>query len=198
MAPAVAGRMHHLARRALKHDVLRFAVLVAVAAFLFDWATKSWALHLLDETLPLSSLTLGVTRNDGFAFSAGAGAVPPMLIVATRVAALIIIVLLAGRIAVRSRRHACGIALLLAGGVGNAADLLFRGGAVVDFIGAGPFIFDWSGSLFHIHFVFNAADIFILVGIVLAAPLIRRVGRAIQQRCADWEQRWLHGRASSA
>lgn len=200
MVSAVAHPLHRLLRRVLNHDVLRLAVLLAVAAFLADWATKSWALHHLDQTVsPLGSLTLGVARNDGFAFSTGAGVVPAWLIVAARVVALVVIVLVMRRVgAVSRRRYACGVALLLAGGFGNAADLLFRGGAVVDFIGAGPFVFDWSGRLVHLHFVFNAADVFILTGVVLVTPLIRRVGRATQRRFAMWEERLLQGGASSS
>lgn len=199
MASAAAHRLHELLRRVLNHEVLRLAVLVAVAAFLLDWATKSWALYHLDETIsPIGSLTLGVARNDGFAFSTGAGVVPAWVIVATRVAALIVIVLVAKRVAKVSRRNAFGIALLLAGGFGNAADLMFRGGAVIDFIGAGPFTFDWSGRLVHIHFIFNAADVFIFIGVVLVTPLIRHVGRAAQRRFAIWEDRLLQGGASTS
>lgn len=199
MAEEAVRRLGRTWRRILEEDVLRLAVLLAVAAFLADWATKSWALYHLDEAItPLGALTLGVARNEGFAFSTGAGLVAPWIIVAARLLALAAILLLSRRVTALSRRYACGFALLLAGGFGNAADLIFRGGAVVDFIGAGPFTFDWSGRLVHMHFVFNAADLFILAGIVLIAPLIRQFARATRQRFQQWENRLLTGGASSS
>jgi signal peptidase II len=172
--------------------VLRFAVLLASAAFLLDWGTKSWALNQLGESYaPLGALTLGVARNDGFAFSAGAGALPAWAIVGIRAAVLLAVILLAVRCAIASYRFACGCALLVAGGLGNAADLIFRNGAVVDFIGAGPYTFSFGGELHYMHFVFNVADVLIILGIVLIAPLIRRVGLGTQRRLAAWEERFL-------
>lgn len=200
MPLALSATIPRLARRVRDNDVLRLATLLAAAAFFADWASKSWALdHLEGSTMPLGALTLGVARNEAFAFSAGYGQVSPWLVVCARLAALIIIVLLCRRIAgLLDRRNACGVALVLAGGFGNAADLVFRGGAVVDFIGAGPFVFDWAGELIQLHVVFNAADIFILMGIGLLAPLIQRLGKAAQRRLAAWESRVLARATSSS
>ncbi|HEX2167445.1 MAG TPA: signal peptidase II, partial [Longimicrobiales bacterium] len=129
-----------LLRALAAHDVLRFAVLVAAAAFLLDWATKSWALETLDNAaVPLGALMLGVERNDALAFSAGSGRLDPAFVVAVRLLALAGVIALSVQVGARSRRFAAGFALLIAGGSGNAADMLFRGGAVVDFIHAGPF-----------------------------------------------------------
>jgi lipoprotein signal peptidase len=184
-------RFPHAVRSAARNDVLRLAALLGTAAFLFDWATKSWALqHVADFHAPLGALTLGVARNDGFAFSAGAGAIPAWSIVAIRLAVLFVLVLLALRFAQASYRFACGCALLVAGGLGNVADLIFRNGAVVDFIGVGPLSFG-------MHFVFNIADVLIVAGIVLIAPLIRRVSLGAQRRLAAWEERLLGGDMAS-
>lgn len=177
---------------------MRLATLLGTAAFLFDWATKSWALRYFDDTsFPLGSLTLRVARNEAFAFSTHAGEVTTGLVLCVRVAMVIGIVLLCRRLALLlSRRTACGAALVLAGGLGNSADLLFREGAVVDFIGAGPFTIDWAGEPVHFHFVFNAADVFVVLGIVLLAPLISHTGRAVQRRFAAWERGVLPGLGS--
>jgi lipoprotein signal peptidase len=177
-------------RAFLAHDVLRFAALVAAAAFLLDWATKSWALDTLEHAaMPLGALVLAVQRNDAFAFSAGSGHLPPALIIATRLLALVGVIMLSVRVGARNRRFAAGFALLLAGGSGNAADVLFRGGAVVDFIQAGPF--HWAGEPVHAGFVFNAADVAILIALGLLAPLIHEWSVGGQQRIAAWEARWL-------
>jgi lipoprotein signal peptidase len=174
------------------HDILRFATLVAIAAFLLDWATKSWALRALEDmAVPLGALVLGVERNDAFAFSSGSGQVSAGFVIAVRLLALAGVVLISRRVVVRCRRYAAGFALLLAGGFGNAADLMFRGGAVVDFIGAGPFRFEWAGEVMHFGLVFNAADISILLGLALIAPQIQTWALAAQRRLAQWEERWL-------
>jgi lipoprotein signal peptidase len=174
------------------HDILRFATLVAIAAFLIDWATKSWALQSLDGmSVPLGALVLGIERNDAFAFSSGSGRFSAEFVIGIRLLALAGVVLISRKVVVRSRRYAAGFALLLAGGFGNAADLMFRDGAVVDFIGAGPFTFAWAGEIVHFGFVFNAADISILLGLGLVAPQIQSWSLAAQRRLARWEERWL-------
>lgn len=183
-------------RAFLAHDVLRFAALVAIAVFLVDWATKSWALEAVQHGVrPLGALMLGVERNDAFAFSAGAGRFPPAATLAARVTALIAVLLLSWQAGARNRRLGAGFALLLAGGLGNASDVLFRGGAVVDFIHAGPFVFPWvGGQLVHAGIVFNAADVFILIALGLLAPLIQEWSVGMQRRIAAWEARLLRRR----
>jgi lipoprotein signal peptidase len=172
-----------LLRTVFNHDVLRLAALLAIAVFLIDWASKSWALRHLDGALvPFGSLMLGIERNEGFAFSSGAGLVPTWLVIGVRLAALALIIQLARNIAATSWRYACGFALLIGGGLGNAVDLVFRGGAVVDFIGVGPYTIDWAGTLVHLHFVFNAADVAVLLSLPLLGPVIRQYARAIERR----------------
>jgi len=171
-------------------DLLRFATLLATAAFLLDWVTKSWALERLEHTaVPLGALMLGVERNDALAFSAGAGQMSPALVVALRLTAIAAVLLLAWHGGTRNRRYAAGFALLFAGGAGNVADMIFRGGAVVDFIHAGPI--ELRGEVVHAGIVFNAADLAILLALGLLAPLIHEWSVGGQRRLAAWESRWL-------
>lgn len=190
MPEVMASTFPDRLRAFLAHDILRFAALVAAAAFLLDWATKSWALDTLEHAaVPLGALMLGVERNEAFAFSAGVGQIPPALVIVVRLVALAGLVLLFRQVGARNRRIAAGFALMLAGGSGNAADMLFRGGAVVDFIHAGPF--HVRGEVVHAGIVFNAADVAILLALGLLAPLIHEWARGSQKRIADWESRWL-------
>lgn len=183
-----------LLRRAVGNDGVRLATLLATAVFLLDWATKSWAVDVLGgSTLPLGSLVLGLERNPAFAFSSGSGEISPWLVVGARLLALAGVIVVARRVITRSRRYAAGFALLLGGGAGNAADLLFRGGAVVDFIGAGPFTFGWAGEWIHFALFFNLADVAVLLGLGLIAPQIQTWALAGQRRLAAWEARWLGG-----
>jgi lipoprotein signal peptidase len=182
-------------RSARDHATLRIATLLGTAAFLFDWATKSWALHYVDgSSIPLGALMLRVARNEAFAFSASPGEVSSVLVLAVRVTMILAIVVLSRRLALLLRRRtACGAALLLAGGLGNSVDLMFRDGAVVDFIWVGPFSYEWAGEPVQLSFVFNAADVIILIGIGLLAPMIRDLGRDLQRRIANWERGLLAG-----
>jgi lipoprotein signal peptidase len=164
-------------------DLLRLGAAVATAAFLIDWASKSWALRALDGSgTQLFWLVLNVERNDGLAFSTASGLLSPWLIAGLRVAALVVLLLVARRVVARSFRYACGTALLLGGGFGNAADMIFRDGAVVDFIGAGPIVLERAGWPVQVHFVFNIADVAIVAGLVLLAPRIRMGARYVQRR----------------
>jgi lipoprotein signal peptidase len=182
-------------RAFIAHDILRLATLIAVAVFLCDWATKSWALHTLrDVTVPFGSLVLGIERNDALAFSTARGRFSPGVIIAIRLAAMAAVIYFSRKVVVRSRRLAAGVAMLLGGGFGNAADLIFRGGSVVDFIGAGPFAFEWAGQRVHLSFVFNAADIAVQIGLALVAPYVQRWAVARQRRLARWESRLWRGR----
>jgi lipoprotein signal peptidase len=158
-----------------------------LAAFLLDWATKSWALQNVSQSaLAVGSMTLSVARNDGFAFSAGSGFVSPWLIVLARLGVLAGLGLFAFRVAEFTRLRAVGLALLFAGGLGNAADMILRNGAVVDFIGTGH------------GFVFNIADLLILAGMVASASLIRLMARYVRQGLAsgvEWIERGVRSSA---
>lgn len=170
---------------------LRLVALLAAAAFTADWASKAWALDALHEPMALGALLLDIERNAVFAFSSGEGIAPTAAVVGLRLAALLLIALLARRIARHGLRYAAGLGLVLGGGFGNAADLLFRDEGVVDFIGAGPWRLALGDALYRFHVVFNGADLALLVGIALLAPLIRDWALALQQRLARWERRWL-------
>jgi lipoprotein signal peptidase len=175
-------------------ETMRIAALVGMAAFLADWGSKSWALDALQNaTASLGALVLSLESNQAFAFSSGAGSVSPETVMGTRLLALLAIGVISSRAFVRDRRSAAGVGLILGGGFGNATDLAFRGG-VVDFIGTGPLTFDWSGDLVQLHFFFNTADLAILMGIGLIAPVIRISALAAQRRIGDWETRWSRDR----
>jgi lipoprotein signal peptidase len=176
----------HGVRRVVGNATARLAIFVTIAAFLGDWISKSWALEL-DTAVPFGALVLEVERNTAFAFSSGAGSVEPWMVGGLRVLVLLAIMAVAWRLAPRRRRYAAGFALIVAGGFGNAADIVLRDGAVVDFISTGPLTFQVADAPVHLAFVFNAADVYILLGLALLAPLIRRNARRLQRRIVSWE-----------
>lgn len=170
------------------HPHLRFAVLVGLLAWLLDWVSKSWALtSLVHAPVALGSrLLLRVTHNDALAFSSFQS-IPLESVLSLRITCIVVLAVLAVRFAAESRRLACAFALLLAGGLGNVADVLLREGAVVDFIGVRPIPFADTD----LAVVFNLADIWIKVGIVLAFPLIRRAAVRTQEASDAFERRLL-------
>lgn len=151
-----------------------------------DWVSKSWALTTLAQR-PRElgdALLLGVAHNDALAFSSFQS-IPIESVLSLRITCIVVLALLAVRFATESRRLACAFALLLAGGLGNVADLVLRDGAVIDFIGVRPLLFAEPD----LAVVFNLADVWIKVGIILAFPLIRRAAQRTQEASDAFERR---------
>ncbi len=174
------------ARRVLTHAHLRFAILIGILAWLVDWISKTWALTTVAQR-PLAlgnRLLLRVAHNEGLAFSSFES-IPIASILSLRITCILVLAVLAVRFAAESRRLACAFALLLAGGLGNVADVVLREGAVVDFIGVRPLLLTQPD----LAVVFNLADVWIKVGVVLAFPLIRRAARRTQEASDAFERR---------
>jgi len=176
-----------------ERDAPRMVLLVALAAFLTDWATKAWALTLGSDAVSAGIVALEVARNDAFAFSAGSGVVDPTTVVSVRLLGLLLVLLLLGRFGTITQRCALGVALLVAGGLGNAMDVILRDGAVVDFISAGPWAVTVAGQSMTLGFVFNVADVWVFAGVFMLWPQFRCIGRRAQQRMAAWERKILAG-----
>ncbi len=129
---------------------------------------------------------LRVAHNDALAFSSFQS-IPLESVLSLRITCIAVLGVLAVRFAAESRRLACAFALLLAGGLGNVADVVLREGAVIDFIGVRPIPFADTD----LAVVFNLADVWIKVGIVLAFPLIRRAAVRTQEASDAFERRLL-------
>jgi lipoprotein signal peptidase len=173
-------------------DVLRLAALITVAVLLADIASKNWAMAAVGNGyVDLGLVALTVVHNDGLAFSIGAGLLDYAAVLALRLAGLAVILFLAWRFRPRSLRSAVGVALLVGGGLGNLSDLVFRDGAVVDFISTTPAARALTGSPVVEGIVMNLADVWILAGLALLYPVFRSVGLGTQQRFRETEARVL-------
>jgi signal peptidase II len=149
------------------------AGLVSLAA---DAATKAWALSALRGghriTVPGGLFRLQLVTNHGAAFGLGASFEPLVAVIS---AALIVLLVIWAWRAI-SGLEKTGAALAAAGGIGNLADRVFRppsflNGAVVDWI--------------HVSFygpTFNLADVFLRVGVLLAAAAWLWHHRPLAQR----------------
>ncbi len=131
-----------------------------VVLWALDQLTKVWAVARLDGRDPIALvpdiLELRLLRNPGAAF--GMGASMTVILSLVSIVVVVAVVRLAPRL--RDRVWTVGIALLLAGALGNLTDRLVRPpeplhGHVIDFI-------DYAG-----YFVGNVADIYLTVAAVL-------------------------------
>lgn len=134
---------------------------IALAAFGLDQAFKYWVVSNMGlyESIPLipDLFALTYVRNIGAAFSAFAGHVGPLALIAATVSVAIVVYMV--RLKERTALHIASLGLLLGGTVGNLADRL-RLGYVVDM-----FDLQWNGQ--NIFPIFNIADIAIDVGVGL-------------------------------
>jgi signal peptidase II len=151
------------ARRSGSHSgLLRLATAAAVAAgvVLFDQLTKWWAVSRLTggSIHVIGTLDLELTRNRGSSFDLLQGTTG--FLIAVVVIAAAVLGVLAWRSGTIARAVLYG--LILGGALGNLADRLFRGGAVVDFVA--------------LHFwpTFNVADACIVVGCALLVVSVLR------------------------
>ena len=167
-------------------EVMRLAALVAIAVFLADWASKLWAAEIVASGVAFDPFLLLPTHNTAFAFSAGSDQVEPPLVMAARFAALYGLAYVFSRKVICDERSAAGLGCVLGGGIGNTADLAVDN-AVLDFMNVGPFPFQIAGGSYNVHFVFNAADVAILIGIALLAPRLQVCALHVQRRIAAWE-----------
>jgi lipoprotein signal peptidase len=170
--------------------LLRLTMLVTVAVLLADVASKNWAVAAVGTGyVDLGLIALTVVQNDGLAFSVGAGMLSYATVFALRLGVLAALLILALRFAPDSLRFAIGFALVLGGGLGNASDVVFRDGAVVDFISTTPLIRALGGSTMAEGIVLNLADVWILAGLALLYPLFRALGLAAQRRLRPGQRR---------
>lgn len=137
---------------------LRFAVLLALA----DQFTKYVVTLFLHQDLPIFGdfFTLHYAQNFGVAFSI---ALPVWLLTFGGIALLCLVTYLATKeFNLKHPLAQLSLALVLGGGLGNLIDRFSRG-FVVDFIS----IWKWP--------VFNLADIFVTVGVLLIVLFYARI-----------------------
>ncbi|VAV94356.1 Lipoprotein signal peptidase [hydrothermal vent metagenome] len=146
----------------------QLAITIGVLVAVFDQLTKAWALkELADGPIVIIQdvFRLRLTFNTGASFSLFSNGGVIIAIIAFGVIGLIMYML-----GDASRRiEAIALGLVLGGSIGNLIDRVFRGAGILD--GA---VVDWIDVQFFA--VFNAADVFINVGVALLlyAAFVRR------------------------
>ena len=146
----------------------QLAITIGVLVAVFDQLTKAWALNeLADGPIVIIEdvFRLRLTFNTGASFSLFSNGGVIIAVIAFGVIGLIMYML-----GDASRRiEAVALGIVLGGSLGNLIDRIFRGAGVLD--GA---VVDWIDVQFFA--VFNAADVFINVGVALLlyAAFVRR------------------------
>jgi len=146
----------------------QLAITIGVLLAVVDQLTKAWAINnLADAPIVIIDdvFRLRLTFNTGASFSLFSNGGVIIAIIAFGVIGLIMYML-----GDASRRiEAVALGMVLGGSLGNLIDRVFRGAGVLD--GA---VVDWIDVQFFA--VFNAADIFINVGVALLlfAAFVRR------------------------
>jgi signal peptidase II len=166
----------------------RLLLVLAVAVFALDLATKLLVVATLSDRAPLrllgGALYLTEARNTGAAFSFAEGAT----VVFSLIAVVVVVVIVRAARRLFATGWAVALGLVLGGAVGNLVDRIFRDpgvlrGGVVDFLS----LFAPDGSVWPI---FNVADSAIVCGGLLGALLAFRGiefdgGRARDHQPAD-------------
>lgn len=164
--------------------LIKLTILAFLSALMLDTWTKTLAFLYLEPANPLvgsDHIALFPVRNDALAFSIGADSISPSIPFILRITLLVIILWLTWRDIQNNARTAIGVALLVAGGTGNTMDIMFRDGAVIDFLVVGQvraWINDKPDAIIA---ALNLADLWILAGLILMYPLIRRLGAGIRK-----------------
>lgn len=143
--------------------ILACALIVLLVGI--DQLIKYWAVHTLQPLESIPFLRIGDTEilkftyleNKGAAFSSFSG----MRWFLIGITVLMMVVCAVAMVKYRNRSKMIPIcaALILAGGIGNLIDRLFRGGNVVDYLDVQLFSFA----------VFNFADCCVVIGVIMFA-----------------------------
>ncbi len=146
---------------AMRPIATRWGLLAALLVLVADQASKYWILQVLDlprvgqiVLLPMLNLTMVWNPGVTFGLLQSRGSLGPVLLALAAVAVVAALLLWLRR--AETRLVATALGAIAGGAAGNVADRL-RFGAVVDFIHAHAFGYNW--------YVFNVADAAIVCGV---------------------------------
>lgn len=158
----------------LKNNRLKLPILIFIILLGIDQITKIIAICTnLNVRIWDNILNLKLVFNNGIAFGLGQGTSMTTFIVSNLIVLGIIVRFIWLQKDQMDRPTTYALFMVLAGGIGNVMDRVFRGN-VVDFIEIFP----------KIHFpIFNIADIYIVVGWIMLAFLFARYSyKELQER----------------
>jgi len=168
-AGAAAGRLHQYPRRLTLYTLLAGVLLLADLVFKY-WAFARYSLSQPPDEIIANLLALQLTYNTGAVFGLGKGYTWVFAVITVVAAVLIVTTLL--RCRAHERLLPICLAMILAGALGNLYDRLFHPG-VRDMLLLFPdvhlpFGLNWPGGQTLVYpWIFNLADVYLTVGILL-------------------------------
>lgn len=144
---------HLLWRKNLKNKTVKLIIILVTIFVILDQTSKILVSNLVSEPIGNDYFKIEVTNNTGLAIGFNDGSNVKNLFIMVFVL-FIIIRFIKNQIEQIDKKTAVSISMILAGGIGNLLDRIFRG-AVLDFIRIYKFP------------VFNLADTFIVIGAIL-------------------------------
>lgn len=137
-----------------------FYSILFIACIVIDRLTKAWALKAcVQECIVTPWLSCSLAFNRGVAWSFFHSD-SPIIFIGVTLVVILVIAAIAWQAYQRyhTNEHLWGEVLVLAGACSNVIDRLWYG-AVIDFIGFSYNTFSWP--------LFNAADVFIVIGVMI-------------------------------
>lgn len=137
----------------MKNKTVRLIVILVTIFILIDQASKLIVSNLIDSSVGNNFFRLEIANNTGLAFGFNDGSNVKNIFIMSFVL-IIVIRFVKNQIELIDSKTAVALSMVLAGGLGNLIDRIFRG-AVLDFIKIYKFP------------IFNLADVFVIIGAVL-------------------------------
>ena len=137
----------------MKNKIVRLIVILTIILIMLDQASKIFVSNYFKETTGNDFFKIEIANNTGLAFGFNDGSnVKNIFIMAFVIC--IVIRFIKNQIDLIDKKTAVALSMILAGGIGNILDRIFRG-AVLDFIRIYKFP------------IFNLADILVVIGAIL-------------------------------
>lgn len=137
----------------MKNKTVRLIVILVTIFILIDQASKLIVSNLIDSSVGNNFFRLEIANNTGLAFGFNDGSNVKNIFIMSFVL-IIVIRFVKNQIELIDSKTAVALSMVLAGGLGNLIDRIFRG-AVLDFIKIYKFP------------IFNLSDVFVIIGAVL-------------------------------
>lgn len=137
----------------MKNKIVRLIVILVTILIILDQASKVLVCNLFKESVGNEFFKIEIANNTGLAFGFNDGSNVKNIFIMAFVL-FIVIRFIKNQIDLIDTKTAVALSMILAGGIGNILDRIFRG-AVLDFIKIYKFP------------IFNFADVLVVIGAIL-------------------------------